>query len=560
MFVIDFLQNAASDRLLVSPFHSGHLGLMPGTEMTATLPQSTHDGHGCEICVTPYQHPLDCLFRLKCILREQAGVVYRLLRAISALDINILSWESATLESKSGHGVYMLLDWGTTTRPRPISMPPNISNMFFPQLSGIVPPNDLRYLILLRQIMGQCGDVILWTSEFGDSSPALPRLALSNFDETRRAATLGDVRVHRPQEDKKAKLAGSGVVLEVSPRVLSETRIATGREGDSPLHYILLSDIESKTLRIFVPRRGRERRMIHLGFSHKNKPGALCGITKLIAHSGLSIISGLVRKKTDETNTLEATLEHEEQEVSFEALSQDPEAWATKHLRTELPEMAELLRYYEVFLESPLYPSRSGLEPLPLFDGMSPAPDFLEVVTSEEVEADLGRMKATLSGREYEQRRWLTDLLFDHSWGPGGKATAFLSYPRSAQVQAETIKAALRADFHIKDLQKGDAEKITQGAIRRISSCQYFIGIWHPETENSVDTSPWMPFEHGVAMGNQKPCTILCHENLADRIKDRIDRNSGKIFYKNLVGDREPLLELQRRCEKWATSHRRLTI
>src|ERR1051326_6535030 len=163
MFVIDYLKTSPTNRIIVPPFHSGHLGLLPGSaNQNITLLQSSSNRSGCELCITPYERDLRYLFRLKCVLKEQRGVVNKLLRAIASMDINILSWESATLESNGGHGVFMLLDWSRTTTPEKLPLPKNLQGLFFPRLSGIIPPNDLRYIRLLRQILGQCADVLLW--------------------------------------------------------------------------------------------------------------------------------------------------------------------------------------------------------------------------------------------------------------------------------------------------------------------------------------------------------------------------------------------------------------
>src|SRR5262249_37841200 len=158
---------------------------------------------------------------------EKRGVVNKLLRAISAMNINILSWESATLESNGGHGVFMLLDWSTAW-PDKHALPKNLQNLFFPRLSGIIPSNDLRYIRLLRQILGPCADVLLWRE--AEHNIAVPRLRLSEFEESRVVSTYGNMPINKATE-KPPRLEDAGVAFEIESRVATEARMLTER-GD----------------------------------------------------------------------------------------------------------------------------------------------------------------------------------------------------------------------------------------------------------------------------------------------------------------------------------------
>jgi len=561
MFVIDYLKHSLSNRIVVPPFHSGHLGMLPNTanQHIALLQPEKSPPTGCELCITPYSKDLRYLFRLKCVLQEKRGVVNKLLRAIAAMNINILSWESATLESNGGHGVFMLLDW-STAQPEKHALPKNLQNLFFPRLSGIIPSNDLRYIRLLRQILGQCADVLLWRE--AEHNIAVPRLRLSEFEESRVVATLGNMPINKAT-DTPTRLEDAGVAFEIEPRVASEARMATERGGGLPLHYILVSDIETKTLRMFIPRLGREKRMIHLGFSHKNLPGALCAITEFVAASELSIVSGLVRKMTDERNILEVTLEHDSREMSREDLAGDPEGWARSHLRIYGSRVKDWLRYYEVALHHPLYPRDSPFKPLPLYDAAVQAPHAVTVITPEQAESDVVGMAAHVSEKdEFKPRHWLTDLLFAEEWGPQGKPTVFLSFPKAAKRQVALIEKRLGNRFQFIKLQDGDVEEVTQGAIERIVRAHCFIGVWHPEKIKGKDPSlsPWMPFEYGVARSHNKPCVILSHNSLPARLVDRIERDKTRIPYTSLGADPTALIELERRCSLWLAEHHPLSL
>jgi len=561
MFVIDYLKVSESNRIVVPPFHSGHLGLLPhSARQTITLLQSARHPAGCELCITPYDRPLDRLFRLKCVLKEKRGVVNRLLRAIAAMDINILSWESATLESNGGHGVFMLLDWSTTSTPTKVELPTNLQELFFPRLSGIIPSNDLRYIQLLRQILGQCADVLLWTTD-SDNGIALPRLRLSEFEENRSIATRGSVEI-LPAKEQRGRLDDAGVAFEIDSHVAADARTATGRDEEALLHYILVSDIESKTLRIFIPRRGREKRMVHLGFVHKNLPGALCAITGFIAANNLSIVSGLVRTMRDDRNILEVTLEHDSAEMSRHDLIADPKKWAATHLPTDDTSLAHRLRYYGVTLHPPLYPKDLKFEPLPLYDAQQ-IPEPVVMVTPEEAELDVLQMAQIAATKEdFTPRRWLTELLFDPGWGPHGKPSVFLSYPGAAALEGALIRKTLEKSFHVVELQNADVKMITQGAIDRIIQAHCFIGVWHPERfeDDKLSLSPWMPFEYGVALSHNKPCIILNHKDLPEHLVHRIATDTARIIYSELSREPSKLEDLERKCELWVAAHRRLSL
>ena len=161
MYIIDYLDYFENNTIGVNPFHTGHLGLIPENAKVRAGILKSKKGIGSEVCITPYYSGnFNSLFRLKCVLKEDKGVFHKLLKAISIVGLNIISSESATLESKKGHGISLLLDWSVSDYEKQLYLPENLSNLFFPILSDIIPSNDKRYLILLRQVLGQCADIL----------------------------------------------------------------------------------------------------------------------------------------------------------------------------------------------------------------------------------------------------------------------------------------------------------------------------------------------------------------------------------------------------------------
>lgn len=558
MFVIDYLKQTDSDCIEVPPFH-GHLGLMPDSDYYISLLHAPLAAGGCEICITPYEQQLEFLFSLRCVLKEQRGVVNRLLRAIAAMDVNIVSWESSILETNGGHGVFMLLDWSTTKWRAKDVLSRNLQEVFFPRLSGIVPSGDLRYIRLLRQILGQCADLLLWEENTSDGL-ARPRLRLAEFDEGRHVSLERQVTV-TPAVSTGVRLRGASVSFSVPPDVSKKARLITDRDNAS-LHYILVSDSESKTLRAFIPLRGHERRMVHLGFIHNDRPGALCAITDFIAKSQFSIVSGLVRRLADRKNILEATLRHDSVDCSRQELSLTPQKWADRFLKQgQVGNIKDWMRYYGVHLAPPVYPKAPGFEPVPLFDAKSKSPVALAVISGEQAELDLEEMaRRAASEREFMARRWLTELLFAGDWSAGGKPSVFLSYPKSGSSEGEFLRESIDDLVHVRILQEADAGHITPGAIERIVHAHYFIGLWHPEKGRKTTLSPWMQFEFGVALSHNKDCLILSHDSLPEKLVGRIDPDRGRIVYKDLVNQRSVIERVRERCKMWAAAHRTLSL
>jgi hypothetical protein len=214
-----------------------------------------------------------------------------------------------------------------------------------------------------------------------------------------------------------------------------------------------------------------------------------------------------------------------------------------------------------VTLQPPLYPKDLPFTPLALYDG-GPPPDNVTIITPEEAEYDVMQMADRATDDDFGPRRWLTDLLFAADWGPQGKPSVFLSFPKGAASDAALIRKTLENRFHFVMLQDADVDRITEGAIERIVQAHCFIGIWYPERIKGAKASlsPWMPFEYGVALSHNKECVILSHDSLPGHLADRIARDTARIQYNNLATEPEKLKELERRCEPWNAAHRRLSL
>lgn len=99
MLVLDYLRpllqcNGDQRAITIPPFHAGHLGFVPDSEVhIGLLAPFTQDGTHCEILVTPYEAGMQ-LGRLTCTMLDRRGVVKQLVDAVSSLDVNIMLVET----------------------------------------------------------------------------------------------------------------------------------------------------------------------------------------------------------------------------------------------------------------------------------------------------------------------------------------------------------------------------------------------------------------------------------------------------------------------------------
>ena len=95
MFVLDGLRPVYERELHVPRFHLGHLGFIPDLTVNYRY-QPLENAEGHELTLTPFQGNRDDLFLLKCVFVEKPGVIQSALAAFAALNLNLLSLESAT--------------------------------------------------------------------------------------------------------------------------------------------------------------------------------------------------------------------------------------------------------------------------------------------------------------------------------------------------------------------------------------------------------------------------------------------------------------------------------
>src|SRR5262249_36792348 len=66
--------------------------------------------------------------------------------------------------------------------------------------------------------------------------------------------------------------------------------------ADERLHYILLSEADTRTLRAVFPKPETFRNMLYVGFFHNDEPGGLAAILRPLAAAGFNILTSLIRR------------------------------------------------------------------------------------------------------------------------------------------------------------------------------------------------------------------------------------------------------------------------
>src|ERR1700687_5911444 len=133
--ILDYLRRSSDNSIEIPPFHTGHLGFIPGTDVFVSLMQPfDKDESHCELCATPFSQNLGSLCRLECTMRDQVGVVHRLIRAIASLHVNVVKEESSAINYLNHHQVDLVLDWRTSPynkefRPTPVEVRSRYSDL-----------------------------------------------------------------------------------------------------------------------------------------------------------------------------------------------------------------------------------------------------------------------------------------------------------------------------------------------------------------------------------------------------------------------------------------------
>jgi|SRR5208282_1088904 len=277
MFVLDALRRLKNGKLIIPSFHLGHLGFRPELEVDSQYVDLAR-GRGNELTLTPFQGNREHLFLFKCIFTERPGVVARALSAFAWMNLNVLSMESATIDRDTKHVLFCILSWAPFSNYQtPMHLDDGTKNKFI-DLLPLLPTLDKRYIHFLETFFVFCFDVVEYERLPGRKN-SFPRIGIKLFDDFYVREKLRPLRISR-------QLPGSKYSL---PYVYVDLGHAGEKRAPHDNSYALLfSETETKSLHVIFPKDGREKLLLHIGFTHKNQPGALLLIASLLQVCGFS--------------------------------------------------------------------------------------------------------------------------------------------------------------------------------------------------------------------------------------------------------------------------------
>jgi len=536
--ILDFVRESFNGDIIIPNFHTGHLGFVPGTEVSVSLhePFNNKTRRHCELLVTPFEPNFSTLCYLTCTMKDQPGVVNKLIDAISSLEINIVKHESSSINSLNHHLVELVLDWKTSPY-RGINGPTSIDvYRRFNHIAHLLPIGLERYYILYRSIMSHCGDLINFNNVYGQKLPSLKIIPFVentvSFDERR-------VVIDRKKNKKNDTM---NAFIRIHEKHISKIRHMCDTPAGEALHYIINSEANTRSLRIFFLSPESVKKIFHVSFSHNDEPGALSAITSAIADSNFNILTGLLRKKDSSESRYETILEYhgsDKKIPEITASKDDRVLWVHEKILNTKKEIFRKLQNHSVQISQPVYPNKGG-NILDLVSVNHEANGILNEALDDEntrFEKMISRI-SDFNSEFYKERIGLLDDLRKYA---NRKPTVFLSFAHYASEHARILTDNIHLNFpgkyEIAKYQDPDFEDILNKSMAEINNCDYFIGIWHHEFRNVKDEysiSPWMSFEYGIAKSLQKKIIVIRSDKLPEEVWKRIDPGISKPSFTDL--------------------------
>jgi hypothetical protein len=191
MLVLGYLSHLNQNALRIPPFHTGHLGLLPDTEVNLYLvaPNTAHSV-SCELLVSPVNRKPDSLTQITCVMEDKPGVVSHLIEAVSDLKLNIICQESSSINHMNHHLVELLVDWSTSSFSDDKADSFDSTQRDYRNYSSIFPVRSRRSMALFDSIVAHCADVIVFDGN-------QPRLAFRTIPIPNNESTHGTTTIER---------------------------------------------------------------------------------------------------------------------------------------------------------------------------------------------------------------------------------------------------------------------------------------------------------------------------------------------------------------------------
>jgi hypothetical protein len=590
----------AKHAITIPPFHTGHLGFVPDSEVhIGLLAPYTQYGTHCEVLVTPYESGKH-LARITCTMLDQRGVVKKLVDALFSLNVNILLLETSAIHHSRYHQVNLLFDWGTSEYDPTEKSSFSDQQRYHPYSTNF--PIDLRcYVLLFETIVRYCLEDLALDHIAGLCLPSLyirPVTSPSDLEPKDRIKIRRTIdilvpnkRSKKEREKAKKKFPGHAAVT-LSKELEHVLRQRLDVDAESPLECLLISETQDRILRAFFPNPKEVGKIVHVGISHQDQPGAMSNLLTLVRIAGFNVLTGLLRQSDGITRMWEGLLRYEGTRKLEDRNSPGIYRWVADRLayaaRAAGEEAPAGLKRYDLRIGPPRYSSRGLLRssgndssaPIPLLRALDQllkttrdGPD--DVAERDYVAGQMEEFKKESELKfgeppDWERERRLAeerksslhtanrsaadrkDLLKLYDLIEAGRFARirpriFLSYPFSASSKAQLVEDKLKEHFEFVRYQEGDSKIIVNEVIHRIESCDYFIGIWDPDRAKPASrgasdgkrsapasgwpVSPWLPFEYGIAKTARKPTVLAHHNNLEKGVWSRISPEVAQPSY-----------------------------
>jgi len=300
----------------------------------------------------------------------------------------------------------------------------------------------------------------------------------------------------------------------------------------------------------FFPRPQLVEAIVHLGFYHRDLPGALAAITQLLADQQFNIITSLVRKTSKNHGVWETLLEYRGNDTIPRSNAQECCAWVADMLCRRAEEAGRDINRFEFSVGLPLYPFQDDTARIPITSGQA-------VVVRESNSGDSTELI----------RQWVTEsrnMVVGNTEAARLLATVkdsidralpmvFLSFPHVARRHADLVVQKFKGVFDVVRYEPRGGESISAKVLEMITRADYYIGIWHhdestPMGNGKYGITPWMPYEYGIASALGKPKVIIHSERLHEDIWKRIDSSIATPEYSDLNFIPESLENLYQHC------------
>lgn len=524
MIVLDYLRDLEDNEIIVPPFHTGHLGFIPNTTVRIGLiaPYDNEPSH-CELIITPYD-PNTELAILRCTMKDGVGVVRKLVAALSSLDINVVTQESSSINHQSQHTVNLLLDLSTANLKEEKTY--QWAKQKYRAYDYVFPLSDYRFLKIFERIITYCGDSICWENQNGEY-----RIQLY-------LTPLEKKIIHYPAETVISGNSKNRIKIQLPSTLLNRirTNLNPSSKPNEKLKYLLFSDTKERTLRVYFPKIESWEKLVHIGIYHKDTIGALSAIFDLLANAEFNIITGLLRKNQQDTNIWEGLLEFKGKE-NIDSLNLYK--WVSEMI-TKSNSIDYDISRYDFRIGPTMYP-KNPFTPLPLdikSSGIRPLRNKNEF--SLLIDDTINKLATRIDQEPYDKLTLELIKIIKIRSKENFKQRIFISYPNSAKEHVSILKGKLENEYYLDEYQDAEGEVILDEVIRKIRSSDFFLAIWHheeymPVGNGKYSITPWMPFEYGIALSENKPCFIVHSAKLDERIWKRISPERTSPEYSDLT-------------------------